>query len=129
MLPIDGEDVMKSFPILLLVFLLSGCAMGKFGHAAIPGQPLMVGQGMSIEEVIAQLGVPDRHVQLGNVDYLGYDGKKGWWANFVIFGLNFGHTEAGSLELRFENNKLVSQHYADKGDSTGIYMPQSGVSE
>jgi len=120
---------MKSLTILVLTLLLSGCATGHYGRAGIPGQSSPVGQGMTLEQVIDQIGVPDRYIQVGDVEYLGYDGRKGWWASIVIFGLNFGHTEAGSLELRFENSKLVSQQFVGKGDSTGIWAAQAAVGE
>lgn len=120
---------MKSLTIVLLTLLLSGCATGHYGLAGIPGQSPPVGLGMNLEEVISQIGVPDRYIQVGDIEYLGYDGKKGWWANIVFFGLNFGHTEAGSLELRFENGKLVSQQFVGKGDSTGIWTAQAAVGE
>jgi hypothetical protein len=118
---------MKSLVVLALALLFSGCAMGHYGLAGIPGESVPVGSGMTLEEVVDKIGVPDRYVQEGDVEYLGYDGMKGWWAYFVIFGLNFGHTDAGSLELRFENSKLVSQQFVSKGDSTGIYTSQGAV--
>ncbi len=103
--------------------------MGHYGRAGIPGEPSPVILGMTLEEAIGKIGVPDRYVQVGNAEYLRYDGMKGWWAYLLILGLNFGHTEASSLELRFENSKLVSQQFLGNGASTGIYTNQGDIQE
>jgi hypothetical protein len=121
--------MMKSLTALLLALLFSGCAMGHYGLAGIPGESPHVGPGMTVEEVVDLIGVPDHYIQENNIEYLDYDGMKGWWAYLVFFGLNFGHTEAGSLELRFENSKLVSQQYVGKGESTGIWTNQNAIGE
>lgn len=120
---------MRIVPLVALMALLSGCAFGKYGRAGVPGQSPSFASGMPLEQVVESIGAPDRHVQVGDVDYLGYDGMKGWWVNLLVFSFNIGDTDAGSLELRFEESKLVSQQYVNKGESSGIWTIQGSIQE
>ncbi len=117
---------------LLLMCLsgcLTGCAFSRYGRVKKPGEEEVFSPGTGIEQVVSFAGAPDKYIKVGETELLSYRVEEGWWVYLVVFGLNFGHSTAGDVELSFEDGVLTSLRYEEAGGSTGIYAPQYAIAE
>ena len=122
----------RSFPPLVVRFIVTlffvslaigGCAFGDYGRGPLSNttQPFPV--GASKEVILKELGLPDKQITFGEVEYLTYKTKKGWF--FLLFGI----TKARDYEIRLIEGKVESARWMPAGSSFGIFMPQGAVAQ
>ncbi len=114
--------------LVLLLFLISSCAWGKFGtvegNAFDMTKPSgLIGQKKA--SVIDILGNPDFVLNERETDYWGYRNHNGWY--FYGYFASFGKTEAKDLIVEFRKEKVETAYLIHKGSSIGIIVPPYAV--
>ncbi len=112
--------------LVALIFIslaVGGCAFGHYARGPLSKttQPFPVGTGKEV--VLQELGLPDKQITIGEIEYLTYKTKKGWF--FLLFGI----TKARDCEIRLIDGKVASVRWMPAGSSFGIVTPQGAVAQ
>jgi len=100
--------------LLLLCAHCFGCA---FGGTRRKDFDRAFARGSEINDVVWTLGVPDRHIKLGNRDYLTYRRTEGWHVWIL------GASSITERDLLFEDGRLAGDGDASQGGTFRFLLP------
>ncbi len=122
---------LKPLNCLLLIILglcLNGCALGKKGSANPSYITINLPDGLngqSKEQIVKRLGVPEYVLQEGELEYWGYENKRGWYL-YIPVTKGIGVSQAKKIELAFSKGKVIDSFLREQSFSWGL-IPQGGV--
>lgn len=119
----------RDFSILIIaLFILGGCAFGKYGKAQMTYSDIMIPSGINPKmttktDVINLLGAPDFSTHVEGKDIWVYKNHSGF---YIIL---YGKVQAKDLVIEFSGDKVDSYRLVERGEAWGILAPPGGVAK
>ncbi len=124
-----GMALFKALGILIgIVFILGGCAFGKYGKAQMTYSEIMIPPGINPKmstktDIINLLGAPDFSTKLKNKEIWVYRNHSGFYL------LVYGKVQSKDLVIEFAGDRVDSYRLIDKGEAWGILAAPGSVAK